>query len=481
MGKFDGQKPNNRKSATAKILNLSPRCPQKLKAFMAWAMAFVLVVSLMPAPAMAATLGVGAIDDDFNNDDETYVPSPVTYPDKRIYANTKQAMGYLEEYASDIFPYDGWCPTLKSCTNSNPKVAKVTLNKTSWGGYLKIKPLKPGTITLTCTGTGDYDEQLNAKLIITFYSLSLGSKSVSGEHYVMYPGLSAKPALKGVSGVKWTSSDTAVAKVSKAGKITAGKTPGEATIKLSKGNEVLETILVANTYKNAYKAVKNAFADFKKKFKYSQPKRMEKNFRDCSSFVSRCYWDTSASPARRLMVIGNDWNKYWAGTAASQAQWLNSTGRCVAKKAVATSNLLAGDTIHFKTGYAGLNTEYRNIDHVAIYVGGGLYLHTGGFGGKGTIGYGQYWSGNSSVKFIGRPFAAPILNKHKATLTAKLGKSHSTSLKLNFPKGSVKWKSTNSKVAKVSKTGKVTARKAGTATIKAISKGKTYTCKITVK
>lgn len=44
----------------------------------------------------------------------------------------------------------------------------------------------------------------------------------------------------------------------------------------------------------------------------------------------------------------------------------------------------------------------------------------------------------------------------------------------------VKWTSTNSKVAKVSKTGYVTAKSKGTTTIKARVNGKTYQCKITV-
>ena len=52
-------------------------------------------------------------------------------------------------------------------------------------------------------------------------------------------------------------------------------------------------------------------------------------------------------------------------------------------------------------------------------------------------------------------------------------------LKLKNASGTVKWKSSNTSVAKVKK-GKVTALKAGKATITATNKGKKYKCKVTV-
>lgn len=53
-----------------------------------------------------------------------------------------------------------------------------------------------------------------------------------------------------------------------------------------------------------------------------------------------------------------------------------------------------------------------------------------------------------------------------------------TTLVLNGAEGTVKWTSSNTAVASVSKTGVVTVKKAGTATITAQYEGKTYTCKI---
>lgn len=69
------------------------------------------------------------------------------------------------------------------------------------------------------------------------------------------------------------------------------------------------------------------------------------------------------------------------------------------------------------------------------------------------------------------------LNKKKITLT--LGAKYK--LKLKNYKKKVRWKSSNKKVASVSKKGKVTAKKKGTAKITAIAGKKKYVCKVIVK
>ena len=69
------------------------------------------------------------------------------------------------------------------------------------------------------------------------------------------------------------------------------------------------------------------------------------------------------------------------------------------------------------------------------------------------------------------------LNKTKLTLT--VGKSYKLKLKNNKKK--IKWSSSKKKVATVSKTGKVKAKKAGTTRITAKVGKKKYVCKVTVK
>lgn len=74
-------------------------------------------------------------------------------------------------------------------------------------------------------------------------------------------------------------------------------------------------------------------------------------------------------------------------------------------------------------------------------------------------------------------YAAASLNKTKTTIYA----GNTRQLKVRDTKKKVKWSSTNTAVAKVSKKGKVTAIKAGEAKIKAKVGKRTLYCKVTVK
>ena len=73
----------------------------------------------------------------------------------------------------------------------------------------------------------------------------------------------------------------------------------------------------------------------------------------------------------------------------------------------------------------------------------------------------------------------PRLNKTKVTVNVYGKKSYQ--LKVKGTSKKVTWKSSNKKVAIVSKKGKVTGKKKGTAVITAKVSGRTYKCKVTVK
>lgn len=231
-------------------------------------------------------------------------------------------------------------------------------------------------------------------------SITVVGLKLSPGFLMMYKGKSKKVAVNtGTRAEKWKSSKRSVAKVSSSGKVTAKK-KGIAIIRAYvKGIQLRCRVEV--TSKKGYKAVKNGLKDMRTKLKYSQSKRMAKKYRDCSSFVSRCYWDPSLK--RRLFRIGGKDIEGWAYDAAGQAQWLNAHKRRVAKKAVSQKKLLPGDTIYYETDYAGKNSRYRHIDHAALYIGNGMTLQTGGYDGKGTVGYANYWAKDARVKFIGRP------------------------------------------------------------------------------
>lgn len=83
----------------------------------------------------------------------------------------------------------------------------------------------------------------------------------------------------------------------------------------------------------------------------------------------------------------------------------------------------------------------------------------------------------SIMQETGANAASLKINKKKLTLT--IGKSYK--LKIKGSKKKVAWKSSSKKVATVTKKGKVTAKKAGKATITAKVNSKKFRCKVTVK
>lgn len=75
--------------------------------------------------------------------------------------------------------------------------------------------------------------------------------------------------------------------------------------------------------------------------------------------------------------------------------------------------------------------------------------------------------------------AASKVKINKTSTTIYVGKTET--LKISGTSKTVKWTTSNKRVATVSNKGKVTAKKAGTATITAKVSGKSYKCKVTVK
>lgn len=152
------------------------------------------------------------------------------------------------------------------------------------------------------------------------------------------------------------SSDSSVAKISKTGKVTA-KGEGVALITVTVDGYELYCSLYVGSGKGITAVQKGEEV---LGAAYSQDRRMQEGYYDCSSFVWRSY------NAAGVKLGGFD----YAPTAAELGKKLESQGKVIAYEALPASELKPGDIIFYR---GGGNGRYMNIDHVALYYGPNLY------------------------------------------------------------------------------------------------------------
>lgn len=177
---------------------------------------------------------------------------------------------------------------------------------------------------------------------------------------------------------KFKSSNTKVAKINSKGVLTA-KGNGYTTISATADGFTIK-YKVAVSKKAAVKAVRYAIKYYDSK--YSQAKRMQKGYYDCSSYVWRSY-------ASDKFYIGG--SKNWAPTAADLAKWYAKKGRIKLNGKIQYSKMQPGDLI-FECGAD--NGRYKGIYHVDLYVGNGVSL---------TVARSKYWYEGSADVIVARP------------------------------------------------------------------------------
>ena len=115
---------------------------------------------------------------------------------------------------------------------------------------------------------------------------------------------------------------------------------------------------------------------------YSQERRNQEGYFDCSSFT---YWVYSQ--------LGVSLQHGGSNTAASQARYIAESSL-----AVSYDSLAPGDLVFYSFG---VNNRYLNIDHVAIYAGDG-YVVDASFSKKKVVYRPIYSTGN--IVLCGRPY-----------------------------------------------------------------------------
>lgn len=164
---------------------------------------------------------------------------------------------------------------------------------------------------------------------------------------------------------QWVTENSAIASVSKKGYVKTKKM-GSTVIQCRVDGKVLKYYLAVST-KKAVAAMRYGYKQLGKK-KYSQARRMSRNYFDCSSFVYRCYRAAGKYLVRKTS---------WAPVAADIAKYYVRKGkRITAKTYYDESKLRPGDLICFGGKKAKKNGRYQRIYHIAIYIGNGKTMES---------------------------------------------------------------------------------------------------------
>lgn len=218
---------------------------------------------------------------------------------------------------------------------------------------LRVDASGSGSATVTFTFCGK-----QFTINVTVISISL-----KGTDFRLSPGKTAQIVIEGnLDGYKpkYKSLSPKVATVSSSGKVKAKKN-GTAVIRVSVGDMTAADSLGAVINVASQKKI-NAFnwaRRYASKNKYSQPKRMQKGYYDCSSLVWRAYH------SQGITLV----NKNWAPTAADLGKALVSKGRKVGNATYNNYNarkFQVGD-LFFETGEN--NGRYKGIYHVEMFGG----------------------------------------------------------------------------------------------------------------
>lgn len=229
------------------------------------------------------------------------------------------------------------------CSVEDSSVAYAYVN---WDNSITVYGLKAGKTKLKVT-----IDTVVLECNIEVKEISLNKISVQ-----TYGGKKFTLKLKGTKEkVTWSSSSKKVATVSSKGVVTAKERGTSCITAKTEAGELHCYVSVSS--KKAIQAMKKAKSVLGAT--YSQEKRMEKGYYDCSSLIWRSYSPYGVSLGSR----------YWAPTAADQAKWCTQNKKVIAKKAVSTESLelQPGDLIFYQRDTD--NGRYKNIYHVAMFAG----------------------------------------------------------------------------------------------------------------
>ena len=239
------------------------------------------------------------------------------------------------------------------------------------------------------TGTTRVTVVLNGKT----FSVTISVKEVKfkgSTSFYMTPGKSKTLKVKNGSSAIWKSSNKKVISVTKKGKIKA-KRAGNAVI-TAKVGKIYVGCVVSVVSAKRLKVVKRA-RYIGTHWTYSQPKRMQKNYYDCSALVWKAYQKEGKS-------FGS---KNYAPVAADVAKYCADHKKIVKGdgwKNIQKMKYLPG-ALTFKTG--AKNGRYKGISHVEMFIG--YTLESLDSNGKASLG--TKWAARDDNYDFGEVWAQP--------------------------------------------------------------------------
>ena len=298
-----------------------------------------------------------------------------------------EAINVAVGYNVDIFVKGA--TGIVSWASADASIAQVFSNTYSGvQASATVYGIKTGSTTVTATVNG---VTLSVKIIVnnpkistTFLVVPKGSKQV-----IKINGIDK------ASEVSYKSYNMNVATVSAKGIIKTLKKGYCPILVTADGAQYVVNVNVTST--KAVKAVMNAINA--EGSTYSQARRMEEGYYDCSSLVWRSY-----SPLK--MYFGK---KKYAPVAADEAKYLVKKGKTVDLSYINKLKKLRAGDLFFYSG--SKNGRYKSIRHVAIFTGIESEYFGGKFYSNGKIIHANgrsvsqaYIYNESNISVIGRPF-----------------------------------------------------------------------------
>ncbi|MBD5087437.1 MAG: Ig-like domain-containing protein [Clostridiales bacterium] len=294
----------------------------------------------------------------FDTLQSTYIVTVIPDMEKVTLKNSSQTK-YVEKSIWGYYDIPSYTFSLNSdiiLNGSNPGIdvtfsssnSKIKVSGELYENNIILYPSDKGSTTVTITICGKTFK-------VTIKTIAVG---INKNSLLIAKGKSSKLKVSGVSGgIKWSSSNKKIVTVSSNGTIK-GKKTGNAVIKAKVGNISLGCAVSVVTDKRL-KVVKHAIK-IAKTCTYSQPKRMQNKYYDCSSLVWKAY----------SKYEQNFGSKSYAPVAADLGKWCANRKKLV-KGGVTYNNVQKmkfnpGD-LYFVTG--SNNGRYKGISHVEMISG----------------------------------------------------------------------------------------------------------------